>query len=107
MRGVMFAGYAIESLGMRLAVMPHLLLPFRQSSLRGTAMVLINSLGYETYPATRTAATVCGIVIRKMRHYGEPHLLALNGEESSDPLRGLNQSPTLWVGILYQGTEYR
>jgi hypothetical protein len=29
------------------------------------------------YPATRTTATVCGMVIRKIRHYGEPHLLAL------------------------------
>jgi hypothetical protein len=52
----MFAGYAIESLGMRLVVMPHLLRPWKQSSLRGTAMMMMNSIGHETYPATRTAA---------------------------------------------------
>jgi hypothetical protein len=56
MSWIVIAGYAIESLGMRLAVMPHLLLPLRQSSLRGTAMVLMKPIGHKTYPATRTAA---------------------------------------------------
>jgi hypothetical protein len=57
---------------MRLAVIPHLLLPLRQSSLRGTAMILVNLMGRDMYPATRTAATVCGSFIRKIRiiHYG-------------------------------------
>jgi hypothetical protein len=57
--------------------MPHLLLSFRQSSLRGTAMMLVNSVGHDMYPSTRTAAKVCGRFIRKMRHYGEPHPFAL------------------------------
>jgi hypothetical protein len=68
--------------------MPHLLLPLRQSSLRGTAMVVMNSMGHEMYPATRTAAAVRSSFIRKIRHYGEPHPFALNGEWEMDPLRG-------------------
>jgi len=89
---------------MGLAVMPHLLLPLRQSSLRGTAMMLMDSMGHETYPATRTAATVCGSFIRKIRHYGKPYPFAPTGEQVNNPLRGLSQSPVLWMGILYQST---
>jgi hypothetical protein len=70
----------LRRFGMRLPSMPHLLLPLRQSSLRGTATMLVNSMGHGMYPETRTAVTVCGSFIRKMRHYGEPHPFALNGE---------------------------
>jgi hypothetical protein len=87
----MFFGYAIDTLrdgvplprqkAVGIFDMPHLLLLFRQSSLRGTATMLVNSMGHARYPATRTAATVCGSYIRKMRHYGEPHPFAQNGEQ--------------------------
>jgi hypothetical protein len=79
---VMFAGYAIESLRMRLTVMPHLLLPLRQSSLRGTASILVNAMGLDIYPATRTATTNCRSFIRKIRHSGEPHPFALEIEKN-------------------------
>jgi hypothetical protein len=39
-------------------------------------------------PATRTAARVCGGFIRKIRHCGEPHPLALNADEEKGPLWG-------------------
>jgi len=58
-------------------------------------------MGHEMYPATRTAATVCGSFIRKIRHYGEPHPFAPTGEQVNNPLRALSQSPVLWMGILY------
>ena len=85
----------LRRFGMRLPSIPHLLLSSTQSWLRGTATMLVNSMGYDMYPATRTAAMVCGSLIRKMRHYGEPHPFALNGEQVNDPLRGVSQSPVL------------
>jgi hypothetical protein len=84
---------ALRRFGMRLAVIPHLLLPLRQSSLRGTAMVVMNSMGHAMYPATRTAAAVCSSFIRKIRYYGKPHPFALHDKESLCIGRGFVITP--------------
>jgi hypothetical protein len=79
MRGVMFIGCAIETLRDEA--------PLHAASTPPVEAVL--AAGYDDdvgefnrhdmYPATRTAATVCGSFIRKIRHGVEPHPFALNG----------------------------
>jgi hypothetical protein len=89
MRGVMFIGYAIETL--RDEVPLHAAsTPDVEAILAADCCVKEASRPIEGCSAVRDSDCDPGLgsFIRKMRHYGEPHACALNGELVNDPLRG-------------------
>ena len=84
----MFIGYAVETLQDKAPRNAASTPPVKAVLAAGYGYDIGEFNGHDIYPATRTAATVCGSFIRKMRHSGEPHPFALNGEHVQDPQKG-------------------
>jgi hypothetical protein len=67
----------LRRFGMRLAVMPHLLLQLRQPSLRGTAMMVMYSPGHDTFfndKQTGIRIHYCpkkNGIVEKFKHHGK------------------------------------
>jgi hypothetical protein len=64
----------------------------------GTATILVNPMRPWHVPRDSDCARVCVDFIRKVRHCGEPHPFALNGDQAKGPLWGQVKAPSYGRG---------